>query len=100
MAEAALDLAAKKGHWVILQVWPLFPDGGRSGPHTCLDLTSQSLGFSALSSPLTHLSFHTLAPFTSSSSLFPILLPHYVLFLTPPPITPLLFLLLLPLSLV
>ena len=30
VAEAALDLAAKKGHWVILQVRPLCPDGAHS----------------------------------------------------------------------
>lgn len=30
VAEAALDLAAKKGHWVILQVQSLCPDLGQS----------------------------------------------------------------------
>lgn len=61
VAEAALDLAAKKGHWVILQVSPLYPDRGHSGPCTCLDLTGHSLGSSLLSTPLPCLSFHTLA---------------------------------------
>lgn len=82
VAEAALDLAAKKGHWVILQVCLFCPDRVTLDPIPVWTSIT-FLDSRVLSSSLSCLSLHT--PVPSLPNLLSISPASYVLILTPPP---------------
>lgn len=68
VAEAALELAAKKGHWVILQVPSLCPGLGQSCSPAYSGCIPEPLGFlSALL--LTYLFLHALTAYSARTLL-------------------------------